>query len=195
MTENNETNKIDGDKLWEVAWTYIKTIVDTLHEPFLILDGDLKVIGVNKKFYTFFKTSKEETEGILVYGLGNGQWDIVKLKILLEDILPKNTYFENFLVDYEFPNIGRKIISLNARRIYKEGDHTPMILLAMEDITTQKEIEEYTKKMAMELHNKTQELEVRIDELERLNKTMVGRELKMIELKNEIEELKIMLKK
>ena len=186
--------KPDADQMWEVAWTYIKTVVDTVREPFLILDQDLKVISANKTFYTAFKVKKEETENKKVYNLGNGQWNIPKLKILLEDILPKNTFFEDFKVEHDFPRIGFKIMILNARRIYTTSEKTPIMLLAMEDITKQKKLQDqlkgYTKKLTLEVAKRTGELEVRVQELERLNKVMVGRELKMIELKQEIEKLK-----
>lgn len=191
---NSKTSHLDADKLWDVAWTYIKTVVDTLREPFLILNKDLRVISANKTFYTIFQVTMEETEGELVYNLGNGQWNIPKLKILLEDILPKNTFFEDFKVEHNFPKIGLKIMILNARRIFTQGEEKPIIMLAMEDITRQKQLEdqlkEYTKRLTFEVAKRTAELEVRVKELERLNKVMVGREIKMIELKAELEKLK-----
>jgi nitrogen-specific signal transduction histidine kinase len=186
--------KVDANVLWNVAWTYIKTVVDTLREPFLILDKDLRVISANKSFYSIFKVTKKETEGTLVYKLGNGQWNISKLKILLEDILPKNTFFEDFRVEHEFPKIGLKIMMLNARRIYSPGEERPIMLLAMEDITKQKLLENklrtYAKQLTLEVAKRTAELEVRVNELERINKVMIGREIKMIELKKEISKLK-----
>jgi PAS domain S-box-containing protein len=189
-----EKTIIDADRLWEVAWTYIKTVVDTVREPFLILDKELLVLSANKTFYLVFQTSSEETEGKKVYDLGNGQWDIPKLKILLEDILPKNTHFEDFRVEHEFPKIGHKIMMLNARQVYTTDQEKPIMLLAMEDITKQVKLEEqlkeYTKRLTQEVAKRTAELEVRVKELERVNKIMVGREMKMIELKAELEKLK-----
>src|SRR3989344_4021623 len=128
-------NVVNAEELWKVAWTYIKTVVDTIREPFLILDGNLKVTSANKTFYNHFQVSTEETEGKLVYDLGNGQWNISKLKILLEDIIPKNSFFEDFKVEHDFPKIGLKIMLLNARRIYSSSENKPIILLAMEDVT------------------------------------------------------------
>ena len=187
-------DNIDADKIWAVAWTYIKTVVDTLREPFLILDKDLLVLSANRIFYVLFQTTIEETEGKKVYELGNGQWDIPKLKILLEDILPKNTFFEDFRVEHEFPKIGHKIMMLNARQVYAVDNEKPILLLAMEDITKQIQLEEqlkeYTKRLTEEVAQRTLELEVRVKELEKVNKLMVGRELKMIELKKELEEIK-----
>lgn len=192
-------NKVDADEIWSVAWTYIRTVVDTLREPFLVLDEDLKVISANKTFYSFFKVIKHETEGKRVYDLGNGQWNIPKLKILLEDILPKNTHFEDFKVEHYFPIIGQRVMMLNARQIHTVDQKRPIMLLAMEDITKQKQLEdqlrEYTETLTREVAKRTAELEIRVKELERINKIMVGREIKMIELKDELEKLKKAQKK
>lgn len=200
MTDNNPSspdvpvNTANAEHVWEVAWTYIKTVVDTVREPFLILDENLKVLSGNRTFYATFQVVENETIGKRVYELGNGQWNIQKLRILLEDILPKNTYFEDFLVDHDFPKIGHKIMVLNARRVFTEGEKRPIMLLAIEDITKQKQLEEqlkeYTKNLTKEVAKRTAELEVRVQELERMNKIMISRELKMIELKNELEKLK-----
>lgn len=187
-------SKIDADEVWNVAWTYIKTVVDTVREPFLILDENLEVLSANKTFYSFFHVTQKETEGKRVYDLGNGQWDIHNLKILLEDILPKNTHFEDFKVEHDFPQIRHRIMILNARRIFRTGEERPIMLLAMEDITKQKRLEEqlkeYTKTLTREVANRTSELEKRVKELERINKIMINRELKMIELKRELAALK-----
>lgn len=186
--------KIDADELWKVAWTYITTVVDTLREPFIVLDEDLRVISANKTFYKYFHVKKSQTEGKLIYDLGNKQWNIPQLKELLEDILPKNTFFEDFKVEHNFPAIGERIILLNARRIFATGNTKPIMLLAMEDITKQKQLDdqlrEYAEKLTSEVAKRTVDLESRITELKRMNKIMINRELKMIDLKEEIVELK-----
>ena len=188
------SNKINADEIWGVAWAYIKTVVNTLREPFLVLDEKLQVLSANKTFYSIFQVIPEETEGRLVYELGNGQWNIPKLKILLEDILPKNTYFEDFRVEHDFPKIGHKVMVLNAREVHGTAMESPIILLAMEDITKQLQLEDqfrdYAKKLNLEVASKTAELEERVKELERMNEIMVGREVKMTQLKEEIEKLK-----
>lgn len=189
-----ENNKISADELWNIAFVYIKTVVDTMREAFLILDKDLLVISANKTFYSFFQVTQKQTEGEKIYNLGNGQWNIPKLKILLENILPKNTYFENFQVDHNFPKIGHKVMMLNARQIFIKEDEKPILLLAIEDVTKQLQLEskmkKYTKELMVEVAKRTDELSLRVKELERMNKIMVGRELKMIELKTKIKELK-----
>lgn len=193
-SKSSSDSKINADQIWEVAWTYIRTVVDTVREPFLILDAKLRILSANKTFYSSFQVTEAETEGKLVYKIGNGQWNIPKLKILLEDILPKNTHFEDFKVEHDFPRIGHKIMMLNARQVHISDTREPIMLLAMEDITKQKlledQLKDYAKKLSLEVAKRTAELEVRVRELERINKVMIGRELKMIELKKELEKYK-----
>ncbi len=164
----------DADLLWRVAWTYIRTVIDTAREPFLILDSELRVLSANKTFYRFFHVTKRATEHSLVYKLGDGQWDIPALRRLLEKILPKNSSFVDYQVDHAFPGIGRKIILLNARRVYTAHGSRPIILLAMEDITKRKELEENLRDYAIKLNaavtERTRELELRVKQLERLNR-------------------------
>lgn len=138
------------DRFWEESWTYIKTVVDVVREPVLILDKDFRVMAANESFYQTFQVEQKDTEKKIVYDLGDGQWNIPALRKLLEDILPKNTFFKGFEVTHEFPFIGRKVMILNARQIhYKKdtgcGAFPPIILLAMEDIT---EIMQVAEKLA-----------------------------------------------
>ncbi len=123
------------------ARLYAESIVDTIREPLIVLDADLKVVSANRSFYQTFKTKPEETEGKLVYDIGAQQWNIPKLRELLEEILPKNTSFDNFEIEYDFPHLGKRILFLNARRIYGKTNKTEMILLAIEDITERKQVE------------------------------------------------------
>ncbi len=137
--ESKNINSDFFDRLWDESWTYIKTVVDVVREPVLILNKNLRVMAANESFYHGFQVEQRDTEGKIVYELGNGQWNIPALRKLLEDILPKNTFFKGFEVTHEFPVIGRKIMILNGRQIHpKEGAHKifpPIILLAMEDVT------------------------------------------------------------
>lgn len=106
-------------------------VVDTVRESMLVLDTELRVITANQSFYEKFQVSPTETEGRLVYELGNNQWDIPELRRLLEEILPENSVFNDYEVDHVFETIGRRVMRLNARRV----DHIQRILLAIEDIT------------------------------------------------------------
>lgn len=174
----------------EIAKHYIKTFSDTAREPFLVLDSEYVVVGANESFYHNFAVTKEETDNRLIYDLGNGQWNIPELRDLLETILPKKKVFNDFEVSHEFPKIGLRVMLLNARQL----DDTEQILLAIEDITLKRAIEiklaNYTKDLETGIAAKTEELKARIAELSELNKLMVGRELKMIELKKEVKKLK-----
>ncbi len=133
INERKRAEQIEQD-----ARVYAESIVDTVQESLLVLDKDLRVISANPSFYSTFQVSPEGTENKFIYDISNGQWDIPRLRELLEEILPKNTHFKNFEVDHVFPDIGRKVMSLNARRIYQEGAGTERILLSIEDITERK---------------------------------------------------------
>jgi len=175
-------NKKEGDdftkKLGEECWTYIKTVVDIVREPILILDKELKVLAANESFYRNFQVEAKDTEKKLVYDLGNGQWNIPSLKKLLEDILPQNTFFKGFEVSHKFPFIGQKIMILNARQIHfaehVEGSlpeiFPPIIFLAMEDVTVMMTVAEtlagHAKQLAAENVKINNKLETNIKRLE-----------------------------
>jgi two-component system CheB/CheR fusion protein len=110
-------------------------IVETVREPFLVLDTELRVKLANHAFYRTFQAEPSETKNQLIFTLGDSQWDISMLRALLEEILPKNSSFQDFKVEHHFPKIGHKVFLLNARRIAGEGNLTPLILLAFEDVT------------------------------------------------------------
>ena len=129
------------------ALEYTKSIINTVREPLIILYEDLSVALANRSFYQAFKAKPGETEGKLIYALGNRQWDISKLRELLEDILPKTASFDNFEVEHDFPDIGKRIMLLNACRIYLEDNRTKLIVLTIEDITEHKKIEELREKI------------------------------------------------
>jgi len=130
------------EQVTQDALSYTENIIDTVREPLLVLDANLMVISASRSFYQVFKVKPEDTEKQYIYDLGNRQWDIPKLRELLEKILPKVTNFNNFEVEHNFLDIGKRIMLLNARKIYQETNHTQLILLAIEDITKRKELEE-----------------------------------------------------
>src|SRR5271156_4053586 len=120
--------------------TYAQNIVDTVREPLLILDTTLRVRSGNRAFYQTFQVSPEETEGRLIYELGNGQWDIPVLRNLLEDIVPLSSVFNDFEWEHDFPAIGRRVMLLNARKL-QAGHHGELLVLAMEDVTERRRSE------------------------------------------------------
>jgi PAS domain S-box-containing protein len=123
------------------APNYADSIVETVREPLLVLDADLRVLAANRSFYNSFKVGPASTIGQLIYDLGKGQWRIPVLRSLLEDILPNDGELNDFLVDYDFPSIGRRTILLNARRLHGPNNKTQLILLAFEDITERRILE------------------------------------------------------
>jgi PAS domain S-box-containing protein len=122
------------DKIFE-------NIIDTIREPLLVLDKDLRVVIAGRSFYDFFKVTPEETVGQVIYDIGNRQWDIPKLRELLENILPEKTSFNNYKVEHDFTTIGRRVMLLNARQIEQATDKESIILLAIEDITERERIQ------------------------------------------------------
>ena len=141
------------------ALDYFQNIVETVREPLVILDSDLRVMGASRSFYQTFNVTPEETEGRLIYELGDRQWDIPALRTLLEEILPERTQFNGFEVVHEFQRVGRRVILLNARQIVTEESNSTMILLAIEDITERKLVEETLKIYAAKLERSNRELQ------------------------------------
>lgn len=174
MEKKKQTMQIGADffeKQWEESWTYIKTVVDVVHEPILILDKNLCVMVANGPFYKTFKVTDKDTVGTVVYELGNKQWNIPSLRKLLEEILPHDTFFKGYEVAHDFPDIGRKIMLLNARQIHIENMNLlqPIILLAIEDITEMMDVAgklaDHVKEFENNLTHRTEKLETDIRNL------------------------------
>jgi PAS domain S-box-containing protein len=128
------------------ARSYAESIVETVRKPLLVLDKDLRVKTANRSFYQTFQVGREETENAPLLSLGKGQWNIPALRTLLEDILARNTQFQDFKVDHELPTIGRRIMLLNARCLCGDDFADRMILLAIEDVTERVRAEEALRK-------------------------------------------------
>lgn len=139
--ESLEDKQLMVEPLEEVG-SYAESIVETLRQPLLILDKELRVRTANRSFYQTFQVSPEETEGIHLFNIGNSQWDIAELRSLLAETFTQNTRDKDYEVNLEFPIIGRKVMLLSARPLYGEGARTPLILLAIEDITERKRAEQ-----------------------------------------------------
>jgi two-component sensor histidine kinase len=126
-----------------LAWA----IVDTVREPFLVLDRDLRVVVASRSFYTTFQIGPNETQGKLLYDLSDGEWNIAALRLLLDRIVPASEVMEDFEVEQSFPRIGRRTMLLNARKVFNEGSGPPTILLAFEDITERRTSERALKSL------------------------------------------------
>ena len=113
-------------------------IVETVPSALIILDRNLIISSANRAFYQTFRTSREETEGCLIYDLGNRQWDIPSLRTLLESVIPHRASVEGFEVEHDFPTIGRRTMLVNARKIFRPGDHDGFILLTIEDVSEER---------------------------------------------------------
>ena len=124
------------------ARDYAENIVETMHDPLLVLNSDLRIESANRAFYQVFQVEPAETVGKFIYELGDHQWDISRLRELLDDILLQRTSIEEFLVEHEFKQLGRRTMLLNARAIQNPLRKTERILLVIEDITDRKQLEE-----------------------------------------------------
>ncbi len=178
ITANQELQT--RNELLAEAYDYSEAIVSTLHEPMLVLDKDLWVKSANKAFYKKFNVLQQDTEGRLLYELGNHQWNIPSLRDLLESIIPKETYFYDYEITHAFPNVGKRTVLLNARRILQKVHHEQLILLAFTDITEQsqnrkeekKKLEGIIAERTAELAQSNKELEARNRALEKSNKEL-----------------------
>ncbi len=134
IEQRKKTERVAQDAL-----NYAESIINTVRESLIALDQDLRVVSVSRSFYDVFKVKPEETVGQLIYDLGNKQWNIPKLRELLETILPQKTTFDNYEVEHDFTTIGRRIMLLNARQIERGMGKERIILLAIEDITERRD--------------------------------------------------------
>ena len=123
------------------ACAFADAIVETVREPMLVLDAQLRVVAASRAFCRHFKVSAEDTKGKLLYELGDGQWDIPELHALLEKIIPDKGVMEDYEVWQEFPSIGQRTMLLNARQVVQETDKRTHILVGIEDITGRRILE------------------------------------------------------
>jgi two-component sensor histidine kinase len=139
-----------------------QAIVDTVREPLLVFDKDLRVIAASRSFYSVFKVSPQDTQGRRLYELGDGQWDIPKLRLLLEKIIPERGVMEDYEVEHEFPGVGHRTMRLNARQVFYEGGADTTILLGIEDITRQRAAEREKEDLIRQKDVLLQEMQHRI---------------------------------
>jgi len=157
-----ESNVMTSGRLFadiDDARSLAQAIVDTVREPLLVLDKELRVVAASRSFYLTFRVNRQETRGQLLYSLGDGQWDIPALRTLLEKIVPEQAVLDDFQVEQTFPNIGQRTMLLNARKVYYEDNSHTTVLLAIEDITERKAAER-------ELQELLRQKELLLDEMQ-----------------------------
>jgi two-component system CheB/CheR fusion protein len=137
LTFTDISQRIKAEAAVQQAREMAENIVETIREPLLVLDGNLKIVSANRAFYQFFQVSLADTVGRKIYDLGNSQWNIPVLRELLETVLPRDQSFENYVVEHQFSTIGFRKMRLNGRRIVGKAGEPPLILLAIEDVESQ----------------------------------------------------------
>ena len=142
----------------EAARDYAEAIVETVRDPLLVLGGDLRVKSANAAFYRLFQAEPRDTVGRLVYELGSSQWDLPKLRLLLEEMLPEQGQINEFDVEIPVAHLGLRRLSLNARRIEGEDTRPELILIALEDITDRLEAARHRELMVNELSHRVKNM-------------------------------------
>jgi len=133
---------------------FAEKLIDSIRESLIVLDWDLRVHSANQSFYNQFRVAPDETEGQMIYDLGNGQWDIPELREALEKILPQEWAFNDYEVEHEFEGIGRRVMLLNGRKL----DHLDKIILAIRDITDRRDHERRQQAFMGELQHRIKNL-------------------------------------
>ena len=146
--------------------TLAQAIVNTIHEPLLVLDDQLRVLAASRSFYETFQVDHEHTQGCLLYDLGDGQWDIPALRELLETIIPARTAMDAFEVDHDFPGLGHRVMLLNARKVVYDNSPIATILLAFTDITARRAIEIEKDKLLHRTEDLLSQKQILLQEME-----------------------------
>src|ERR1700681_404975 len=142
--------------------TLAQAIVDTVVEPLVVLDSELRVVTASRSFYLTFQVNRQNTQGELLYDLGGGQWDIAELRTLLEKVLPEHGVVEAYEVDREFPGLGRRTMRLSARKVLYQGDPRTTLLLTMADVTEQRAMEREMKELMWQKELLLEEMQHRV---------------------------------
>ena len=154
----------DRNPLADVAHGHslAEAIVDTVREPLVVLDRDLRVIAASRSFYRTFGVEPQNTQGRKLYELGDGQWNIPALRTVLEDVIPKQRAVEAYEVEHEFPTIGRRVMLLNARKVFDEDGSAAALLLAIEDVTQRRDAEREKDELLRQKEVLLQEMQHRV---------------------------------
>ena len=139
-----------------------RAIVDTIHEPFLVLDSDLRIIVASRSFYTKFHVTQKETQGALFYVIGDGQYNIPALRHFLSTIIPGHTTLKEYKLEHDFPTIGSRTLLISAREVMYENSTRKHLLLTMGDITDQALLEVEREKLSIQKDLMIQEMKHRM---------------------------------
>lgn len=131
-----------------------------------MIDEKFHVLAASRSFYETFKVDPAQTSGRLLYSLGDGQWDIPALRLLLETIIPEKVAMDGFEVEYDFPNVGRRVMLLNARKVIYETGTNSTILLAFTDVTARREIERQKEALQLQTDELLRQKQVLLDEIQ-----------------------------
>ena len=146
--------------------TLAQAIVNTIHEPLLVLDSQFHVLSASRSFYEIFQVDPEQTHGRLLYSLGDGQWNIPALRLLLETIIPEQTAMNGFEVTHDFPGLGRRTMLLNARKVIYEARADMTILLAFTDVTSRRLAEREKEELLERAEDLVAQKQVLLQEME-----------------------------
>ena len=142
--------------------TLAQAVVDTVRDPLVVLDNDLRVVAASRSFYNTFRLVREDVRGNLLYEIDGGQWDIPELRELLGTISNGQAAVEGYEIDREFPAIGRRVMLLNARKVfYEQGTHST-VLLAFEDVTDRRAVERQVQELLLEKDMLLEEIQHRV---------------------------------
>ena len=150
----------------EDAWMLAQAIVNTIPEPLVVLDDRFRVLAASRSFYETFKADPEHTRGRVLYALSDGQWDIPALRVLLETIIPERAAMDGFEVEHDFPDLGRRIMLLNARQVIYGDSANTTILLAFTDVTARRAIEREKEKLLRHTEELLRQKDVLLHEMQ-----------------------------
>ena len=145
------TTEREASRESERAWRLAQTIVDTVRDPMVILEGDMTVASVNRAFLNLFQVRETQVMARPLKDLGEGQWNVSALGALLDKVVPDEKAFDGFEIEDEFPALGRRIFKINARKVHRPGNHVTRLLVVFEDVTEARLVERHRDILAAEL--------------------------------------------
>ncbi|MEA3173963.1 MAG: hypothetical protein QOF42_1374 [Gammaproteobacteria bacterium] len=156
-------------------------IIDTVREPFVVLDEGLRVVAASRSFYRTFTVNPSDIQGRLLYEIGDGEWNTPKLRTFLGKIIPERGVMEDCEVEHDFPDIGRRTMLLNARKVFYEEGSRANILLGIEDITGQRLLERAKDELLRQKDVLLGEIQHRIGNSLQIIASIIMSKAKMIE--------------